>query len=356
MRVLVLGGTGVMGVYLVNLLSNNNITTYVTSRKTRDAVGSVNYIRGNAKNLEFLQSVIDEQWDAIIDFMVYSSENFKERINILLDATTQYLFLSSARVFSNSKKAITEKSARLLDVSLDEEFLGTDEYSLKKARQEDILRNSGRKNWTIIRPYITYGENRLQLGVLEKEEWLYRALHGRTIIFSKDISSRKTSLTHSMDVSKVILTTIGNPKAFGESFNVTTNEQMSKTWQDILETYLLVLENYLGYRPKVLMQELGEFINFRSGFSKYQILYDRLFDRVFDCSKINHYFDIDSNNFIELEQGLKDSLQRFLEKPEFNHINWKMEAKRDRIAGEVTSLKEISSFKQKMKYLYYRYL
>ena len=59
----------------------------------------------------------------------------------------------------------------------DEEYLKTDEYALSKARQEDILHRSGKNNWTVIRPYITYSEIRLQLGVLEKELWLYRFVH-----------------------------------------------------------------------------------------------------------------------------------------------------------------------------------
>jgi hypothetical protein len=111
--------------------------------------------------------------------MIYTTQSFKERVNFLLDATSQYVFFSSSRVYADSEIPITEDSSRLLDVSQDKKFLSTDEYSLAKARQENILRKSKRKNWTIIRPYITYSENRLQLGILEKEEWLYRALQGR---------------------------------------------------------------------------------------------------------------------------------------------------------------------------------
>ena len=85
--------------------------------------------------------------------------------------------------YANENGRITEKSKRLLDVCTDEEYLKTDEYALTKVRQENILLSSGKKNWTIIRPYITYNVERLQLGVYEKENWLYRALHGRSIVF-----------------------------------------------------------------------------------------------------------------------------------------------------------------------------
>ena len=171
--------------------------------------------------------------------MVYTTAGFKERVNYLLDATTQYVFLSSARVYADSEQPITETSPRLLDISQDEEFLSTDEYSLSKARQEDILRNSGRNNWTIIRPYITYSENRLQLGVLEKEEWLYRAIHGRTIVFSIDINTKLTTLTYGLDVAKGITAIIGKPNTLGGIFHITLEESItwSENFKDLFRCY-----------------------------------------------------------------------------------------------------------------------
>ena len=77
----------------------------------------------------------------------------------------------------------------------DEEYLNTDEYALSKARQENILHEAGCNNWTIISPYITFSETRLQLGVLEKEDWLWRAINGYSIVFQKT-SHRITPRLH----------------------------------------------------------------------------------------------------------------------------------------------------------------
>lgn len=351
MKVLVLGGTGAMGVHLVQLLSNNGHETIVTSRKYQHSEGKVHYVKGNAHEINFLQKVLREyRWDAIVDFMVYTTSNFKERVKLLLNATSQYVFLSSARVYADSDSPITESSSRLLDVSQDKEFLSTDEYSLSKARQEDILINSGNTNWTIIRPYITYSQNRLQLGVLEKEEWLYRALQGRTIVFSSDINSRTTTLTYGLDVSKGIMAVIGSSNSLGETFHITTGK--SNSWKDILDIYLEVLEKHLGHKSKVLLQDLKKFLECKD--AKYQILYDRLFNRRFDNSKITRFIDKDSLTKIEL--GLKSCLEKFLKNPKFNAINWKTEALKDRQTKEHTPLKEIQGLKQKIKYLIFRYL
>jgi nucleoside-diphosphate-sugar epimerase len=350
MKVLVLGGTGAMGSYLVPLLSDEGITTFVTSRKDRESKNNIHYIQGDAHDLGFIESVLDEKWDVIVDFMVYSTSIFKNRINLLLDSTNQYIFLSSSRVYADSSEPLTEKSHRLLDVSEDENYLDTDEYALTKARQENVLINSGRTNWTIIRPYITYSDERLQLGVLEKEDWLYRALHGRTIVFSKDIYSKLTTMTHGLDVSKGIKALINNEGALGKSFHITSDKSLR--WSEILDIYLTILEKHLGYRPRVLLQDLPSFLKWAPG--KYQVLYDRIYDRTFINDKASQ--SIDMENFTQVENGVKICLQNFLGKTDFKYVNWKSEALKDRLTEEHTPLQEIHSFKQKVKYLVFRYL
>jgi nucleoside-diphosphate-sugar epimerase len=349
MKVLVLGGTGAIGVHLVNMLSHNGVETVVTTRKHLESHENIKYMHGNVHDIEFLQVALQGHWDVIVDFMVYTTINFRERIDMLLNATNQYIFLSSARVYADSVQPLIETSSRLLNISHDKEFLSTDDYSLTKARQEDILRNTGRKNWTIIRPYITYSENRLQLGVLEKEEWLYRALQGRTIVFSNEISTKITTLTYGLDVSKGIMAIIGNSKALADTFHITT--EYSYSWNNILTIYLEILEKNIGYKPNVLFQDVD--IIYKENPAKYQILYDRLFNRYFDNSKIKKY--INTTNFTKIEDGLKICLEEFLKKPEFLQIDWKKEALKDRQTKEFSSLKEIHGYKQKIKYLIFRY-
>jgi len=52
MNILILGGTGAMGVPLVKLLAEKNDNNiYVTTRSKRDNKGNVTYIQGNGKDL-----------------------------------------------------------------------------------------------------------------------------------------------------------------------------------------------------------------------------------------------------------------------------------------------------------------
>jgi len=350
MKILLLGGTGAMGSHLVNILSERGDKVVITSRSPRKSKELIEYQLGDAKDLDFLNFLLQEQWDAIIDFMIYTEVEFKGRVDLLLDATTQYVFLSSARVYANNNKLIIEKSSRLLDTCNDKEYLVTNEYALSKARQENILFLSNKKNWTIVRPYITYSEVRLQVGTLEKENWLYRALKGRTIVFSEDMKNHFTTLTYGLDVSKAIVELINNTKAVGEIYHITSNS--SYKWDDILNIYLDVLEEELGGRPKVIYQDLSEYLSWSP--KKHQVIYDRLFDRKFDNSKINLF--INTSDFVDVREGLVNCLKDFLKNPKFKYTDWKQEAIKDKFTKEATPLKEIDGMKQKIKYLLFRYV
>lgn len=350
MRVLVMGGTGAIGGHVASMGAARGWEVYVTSRGRDGNEGSIRYIRGNALNMEFIESVLSQRWNAIVDFMIYSTGEFQSRLERLLDATDQYLFPSSARVYADSRFPIREDSPRLLDVSKDEGYLSTDEYALAKARQEDLLKESSRNNWTIVRPYITYARERLQLGVLEKEAWLYRALKGRTIVFSQDIADHVTTMTHGRDVAKGILSLIGNREAFGETYHITTDK--SYTWNEILEIYLGTLEEKMGKRPNILMVSLEQFNMCHPAY--YQTKYDRLYDRRFDTQKIARYVHV--ANFEDVNTGLKRELEAFLDAPCFKSISWRYEAMKDRLTGERTPLNTIPGVKNKVRYALARYL
>lgn len=344
MRVLLLGGTGAMGHQLAGILAGNGVDVTVTSRSRPRQDGNVTYVQGNAQDLEFTRGVLSRGWDCIVDFMVYPTATFASRAELFLSSTSQYVFLSSARVFADSPTPIEENSPRLLDVSTDRAYLQTDEYALAKAREENTLVDSKYRGWTIVRPYITYGPDRLQLGYLEKELWLYRATKGRAIVFSKDVCQRLTTLTHGYDVSRGIAALIGNPAAVGEAFNITGADALR--WGDILDLYLGVIEQKTGRRPRVVLQDLDGSVASYS--NKPQIVYDRMYDRVFNPAKIDKF--IDTSTFIKPKDGLRRCLETFLESPRFLDINWRYEAVRDRITNERAGFREMPTLKDRIRY------
>lgn len=345
MKILILGGTGAMGVHLVRQLAQRGDTVYVTTRKTRPNTQNVNYVVGNAHDNGFLSPILQQGWDCIVDFMSYNTDEFRTRATKILSSTKHYIFLSSSRVYANSETPITEDSPRLLDVCNDKEFIDTDEYAITKARQENILMDNDLRNWTIIRPYITYSEQRLQLGVMEKEEWLFVVLNGNTLIFSNDIASKATTLTYGSDVANGIASLIGKSEAFGEAFHITVSTPIK--WQSVMDIYTKVLSEH-GINPKIIMDD--ECYRLKNKMAKYQVIYDRHYNRVFNNSKIARFVDV--GTFKNPTEGLAECLNEFLKKPSFKYTAFENAVNNHSVK---IPLAKISDNKEKLKYMLMRF-
>lgn len=341
--ILIFGGTGAMGMPLVNILSEAGYNIYITSRLPRLDTGSIHYLHGNALNDDFAFDVLkSRKWKAVVDFMVYSTEKLQARLEELVSSTEQYVFISSCRVFADKDAVITEDSPRLLDVSEDVEYLKTDEYALRKAREENLVRKY--PNVTIVRPSVTFNDSRLQLGVYEAEDWIDRVLFDRTIVFSNDIASHITTMTHGEDVAKGIAGLIENPKAIGEDFNIVTSEFL--TWGDVLKLYVEVLiEN--GFQPKIKMTDQA--LNLRVKKWQYQVKYARLFDRKFDNSKILNV--VPDLTFRSTKEALYKCVGNYLRNtPRRLNLGW-MSILQDREAKEFVSRKKFDELPRYLKYL-----
>jgi nucleoside-diphosphate-sugar epimerase len=351
-KYLLLGGTGAIGDYLINnLLNVEDVEIYVTSRSERKSTEKVKYLKGDAHEIPFIQRVIAtiKDIDMIIDFLVWKTEAFEEIHKIFLLNCKKYIYMSSARIYSNCDDVISETTPRLLDVSNNKAFLERDSYAIPKGKQEDILQNSGFNNYLILRPYITYSEKRLPLCGMEKEIWLYRVLHGRTIVMPNDVGSHFTSLTFGDDCAKAIYNIIVSGVNISDTVNISINETI--TWNDILSIYEDVL-NERGFETKI--HYIKNSIKAKDG--DYQTIYDRLYDRRFDTTKLESVIDV--GEFKKMATGLRDSLNLFLDYQDFNVSlqNWRFQAELDCITREKANGFEFTNRVDYIKYLFYRYL
>ena len=206
--VLVLGGTGALGSYLVPELVNMGHRVHVISL---DDVQSGNpcliYEKNNAMDDAYIKKVLEKgRYDAIVDYMGYGTQHFEMRHRMMLDNTNQYLFLSSYRVYADAKGLITEETPRLLDMLdqlNDPIFAKCDDYSLSKARQEDMLTSSGLHNYTIIRPAITFSSHKFQLNVMEANSFINRAFDHKTVVLPEGVMDIQGTLNWSRDIGKI---------------------------------------------------------------------------------------------------------------------------------------------------------
>ena len=173
---------------------------------------------------------------------------------------------------------------------------------------------------------------------------------GRTIVFPKDIASKKTSLTYGPDVAGAIAELIGNEKAYGQAFHITTDE--SHTWGEILDFYCDKIEKITGQRPKVKLVENSD--GLMTVWNKWQIKYDRLYNREFNNAKIETVRG--KYDYKPTFEGLGECLEEFIANPVWLGMNARYEAWCDRQCGEWTPLWEIPGKKAKLRYLKYRIL
>ena len=306
-KILVPGGTGAMGVYLVpELLKLGYKVDVVSLDDTESDHSNLRCFKADFKDGPTVERFLENEYDCIIDFMIYNGPDFRANYRRLVENCGHYIYLSSYRVYANDRHPITENAPRLLDVSPDTEFLAAqdNEYSLYKAIGEDVLSSSGMTNWTAIRPAITFSKRRFQLVILEADTLIYRAKTGKTVILPKEALNIRATMSWAGDVAKMISRLALNRDSFGEIYTVATAEHNS--WDTIAEYY----RDLIGLKYAAVDKE--DFLSCMSADNsrgiRWQLDYDRLFDRTVDNGKILGVTGMRQSELTTVYNGLKREL------------------------------------------------
>ncbi len=304
-KVLVLGATGAMGVYLLPLLLDKGYT--VVGVSLDNAVSyheNLTYIKADAMNLDFLKKELQNNYDAVVDFMIYNTvELFKQYYKLFLENTKHYIFFSTYRVYADDSP-IRETSKRLLDVERPEDFVTKLEYSIYKAEEEDLLHNSPYNNYTIVRPAITYSKRRFQLVTLEADVVIYRMLKGKTLVLPESAMDKQATMSWAGDVARMLSAIILNIDAMGETYTVSTSEHM--TWREVAKIYEDIGNvKYITVDDETYLDIIAE----GAVAAKQQLLYDRCYNRIVDNTKILKLCGMEKEELMPLKEGLRYELQ-----------------------------------------------
>lgn len=307
-KALVLGSTGAMGRYTVPALAEKG---YQVDAVSLDDVAnghpSVRNIKGNVFEKGFLDELLKNHYDGIVDFMIYREHNFPQFHKKYLDNTEHYIFLSTSRVYANEEVPVKESSPRLLDVSRDSDLLGSNDYCIHKARDENMLFVSDYKNWTIVRPTTTYSTMRFQLATLEAPHNVGRALEHKKVVLPIQAKDIYATMTWGGDVAKMLSRLLFLPESSREIYNVCTGE--AHTWGKIAEFY----EELCGLEAVWVDKE--DYLSILSPEKeisiRWQLEYARLFDRAMDNSKILKATGLKQENFVTLYDGLAREIKAY---------------------------------------------
>ncbi len=307
-KVLVLGATGAMGQYLVPYLAAAGCrVTALALDEAREKVPGVRYVRGNAKDWAVLEPLLAEGFDGIVDFMIYPTGELCTYLPFLPERTGHYIYLSTYRIYDNQEHPVRETSPRLIDSTTDVLLRNSDDYSIYKARGENILRSLPRKNWTIVRPAVTYSFLRYQLVTLEGPETVGRAAAGKVAVLPEEARFVQGTMSWAGDVARMIERLLFNERAFGETFTVATAEH--HTWEEIAEYYRDICNLKSVWVPKEDYLHIICASPYYFG-ARWQLEYDRLFDRVMDNSKVLAATGLEQSGLMKLYDGLKYEISR----------------------------------------------
>lgn len=274
MKVLFIGGTGVISSACTELAARQGIDLFLLNRgHTEYALPeAVNTLVGDINDPATGDLLAGHTWDAVVDWIAFTPDEVQRDIDLFYGRTNQYIFISSASVYQTPPANLPVKESTLLDNPYWE-------YSRQKIACEELLVQAYRSDkfpMTIVRPSHTYDPSKIPL--FGGYTTLHRMITGQKVLVYGDGTSLWT-LTHTKDFAKGFVPLLGNSRAIGEAFHITSEEWLN--WNQIYRIMgqAMSLEPRLVHVPSDLVDaydaELGA-----------GLLGDKSNSMIFDNSKI----------------------------------------------------------------------
>lgn len=277
MDVLFIGGTGVISTACSTLAVERGIQLTLLNRgkSLRPAPPEARLLKGDIHDEEAFNSILrDQHFDAVVDWIAYTPQDVQRDIRLFRGRTAQYVFISSASAYQTPAANLPIRESTPLENRVWE-------YSRNKIACEELLLDEYRRTqfpFTIVRPSHTY--DRGYVPVEGGYTVIDRMLRGEPVVVHGDGTSIWT-LTNSADFAKGFVGLLGNYRARGEVFHITSDEWL--TWNRIYE----LLAEATGVTANLIHipSDLIAAYDRRIGDS---LLGDKTHSAIFDNSKIKH--------------------------------------------------------------------
>ena len=252
------------------------------------------------------------RYAAVVDFVhTPDIEALKPRMDLILANTDQYVYLSSYRTYSDRDAVVTESTPQWLDTTEDAKMLAEDDYAIPKARGERYLTSLGCRNWTIIRPIISFTHFRLDLVTVGAYAILHRTRAGKPIPLPAEVRDRHCGVTWGGNTGLQIAHLIGKEAALGEAFTLGIDENL--TWGKVAALY----EELAGAKFVWVPAEDYLSIATTNAYMERQMIYtDRILDRRVDFSKVLRVTGLDPRRFKPIREAIADELTILSERPD----------------------------------------
>lgn len=155
MNILILGGTGFIGPHLVEyaMRRGHKITLFNRGRTNTHLFPEAEKLVGDRNdNLSALEG---RKWDAVIDNSGYTPQQVRLSVDLLKNATDQYLFTSTRAVYTDFTQTVMDEDAPVGPTDIPE--ADWDGYGPNKVLAERIVQESFGAKTLITRPPVIVG-------------------------------------------------------------------------------------------------------------------------------------------------------------------------------------------------------
>ena len=227
MKVLFLGGTGNISAECADLLHGRGHEIFVLTRGRGEVPKEYKAIQADRKNVaEMRQALNGIKPDVVVNFIGYEVVDLEVDYELFKGQVRQYIFISSTVVYERPAKKLPYTE----DAPQENPWW---DYAQKKIACEAWLRQRQEEGFpvTIVRPSHTYSKR-----------WVPNAVSSGSFSFAKRLEEGKPVYVHDNGESLWTLTAasdfavglgglVGNQKAIGEAFHLTSDEVL--TWNQI---------------------------------------------------------------------------------------------------------------------------
>jgi nucleoside-diphosphate-sugar epimerase len=238
MRVLIIGGTGLISTAITRQLvaRGDSVTLFNRGKTDARVPDGVRFLHGDRKEYpEFEKALSGTTWDAVIDMVGFVPEDAVSAVRTFRGNVGQFIFCSTVCVYGGELSHLPARE--------DESRTPTGNYGRNKVACEDLFMEAydgDRFPVTIMRPSHTYGEGGV---IVHSLGWgttfLDRIRKGKPVVVHGDGTSLWVSC-HIDDAARGFVGALGNRKAIGKAYNVTGEDW--RTWNG----YVLGVADAIG--------------------------------------------------------------------------------------------------------------
>lgn len=288
MRILIIGGMGLIGGAISEAATNRQMDVMIVSRrKLEDKWLKLNVkgISGNWRDDAFANSAVTDGYDVIIDTIAFTKEQLLRSLNICDGHCKQFIFISTDSVYDKPAENVSE------DEKINLESLKW-KYGYDKREAELELFSRERKysfQWTIVRPTLTFGDTRIPVGFASKRNTFtlcQRIINGKPIIRFDNPNSKHT-ICHVSTFGSAVVGLFLNEAAYGQAYHIADDQ--TYTYDELFA----VIEKILEKKAQFVYVSVNTLKKYNKGMYE-EMIYDKNPTFTVDNSKIKNI----SNNAV----------------------------------------------------------